>query len=319
MPARIHIVLATRNGREYLAEQIESILAQDESDWALLIRDDCSSDGTDSLIAEYEARDSRIEQLDNGGRPSGSAMANFARLLEEAARRDARYVFCCDQDDVWSPDKLTIMLTELERAERDESTPVLVHHDLAIVDEKLELREASYWQAMRIVPRDEAAAQRFLSRNEVTGCAMAFNRALLEIALPLPGEAIMHDWWLALCAAYFGRLRFTGKRLVRYRQHADNAIGAKSFWAGLAPDAAIRNWRAGNAEFAATVRQARSFLQRHRNRLSPRQLAEITDYASLLESGRLKRLQLMARSGAWRKHWLLNATLIARLLTMKNR
>jgi hypothetical protein len=47
---------------------------------------------------------------------------------------------------------------------------------------------------MQLSPADENNPQRLLSRNEVTGCAMAINRPLLEIALPIPEAAIMHDW-----------------------------------------------------------------------------------------------------------------------------
>jgi hypothetical protein len=54
------------------------------------------------------------------------------------------------------------------------------------------------------------------------------NRALLETGLPVPPEAIMHDWWLSMVASAFGRRCYLDRALIDYRQHARNAIGAKA-------------------------------------------------------------------------------------------
>jgi hypothetical protein len=65
--------------------------------------------------------------------------------------------------------------------------------------------------------------------NLVTGCTALINESLAEKALPIPESAIMHDWWLALVAAAFGKLVYLDIPLVRYRQHGSNTIGAKEF------------------------------------------------------------------------------------------
>lgn len=41
----------------YLAEAIESVLAQTRPDWRMIIVDDCSTDSTLSVAREYEDRD----------------------------------------------------------------------------------------------------------------------------------------------------------------------------------------------------------------------------------------------------------------------
>jgi len=66
-----------------------------------------------------------------------------------------------------------------------------------------------------------------LLHNTVVGCTVAINRALIDVAAPLPrGSA--HDWWLALCAASTGVIRSTGTPTVKYRQHSSQAIGARA-------------------------------------------------------------------------------------------
>jgi hypothetical protein len=46
--------------------------------------------------------------------------------------------------------------------------------------------------------------------------------------LPFPSQLENHDWWLGLCAAVCGCLDFCPEKLVRYRQHSGNAVGARN-------------------------------------------------------------------------------------------
>ena len=235
MNSEIYIVLATFNGARHLADQIESLTAQTEIQWSILIRDDASIDNTLNIIEKFKSKDRRVKVL-NSKEPGGvSASVNFSILLTEAFNRGAEYVFCCDQDDVWEFNKLHVMLKKLKRLEGKGKVPSLVHHDLAVVDESLQPIADSFIKMMQLHPSNEHNPQRLISRNEVTGCAMACNRALLEIALPISNQAVMHDWWLALCAGYFGRLAFVPEKLVKYRQHSDNTIGGKVLLARFEP------------------------------------------------------------------------------------
>ena len=102
---------------------------------------------------------------------------------------------------------------------------------------------------------------RFLTRNSVTGCATAFNRALMKIATPVPEAALMHDWWLGLIASAFGQVLTEETCLVDYRQHAGNTLGAKGFFNGLNPFTNwVAGWKRGNEEYRALFPQARALL-----------------------------------------------------------
>ena len=63
--------------------------------------------------------------------------------------------------------------------------------------------------------------------NLVTGCTAVINEELALKVLPIPDQAIMHDWWIAIAAVAYGRRLFIDQCLVRYRQHGRNTIGAK--------------------------------------------------------------------------------------------
>ena len=55
---------------------------------------------------------------------------------------------------------------------------------------------------------------------------MLINRALLELALPMPADVVMHDWWLAQLSGS-GARQYLPEPLILYRQHGRNQLGAR--------------------------------------------------------------------------------------------
>ncbi len=160
------------------------------------------------------------------------ACGNFSRLLEQA---DAPYVMFCDQDDVWLPDKIEITLAAMRELERQHGaeTPLLVHTDLMVVDERLNRLGKSLWLFQCTEPQRLTKLNRLLMQNFATGCTVMINRALRDLAVPVPAEALMYDWWLALVATAFGRVAAVEDPTVLYRQHGRNDTGATR-WSFLA-------------------------------------------------------------------------------------
>lgn len=73
----IDILMATYNGETYLREQIDSILRQSNTDWRLIIRDDCSTDSTVQIIREYQAQYPDKFVLIQADTPSGFCPEQF--------------------------------------------------------------------------------------------------------------------------------------------------------------------------------------------------------------------------------------------------
>ena len=227
-PQRVAIVMATYNGGRFIEEQIRSIQAQSYSAWILYVRDDGSSDDTIHKVLQIEREDCRVKLIRDGLGNQG-AIGNFSTLMKVALEQDADYVFFADQDDVWHHEKLARMLCAMQGLEiaHGQQMPLLVHCDLAVVDEKLQPIADSFAKYSRLSPAT-AELGVLLCQNQVTGCACAINRALLELACPVPANVLMHDWWLALLASSVGKIGFIPKSLVMYRQHAGNVLGAVS-------------------------------------------------------------------------------------------
>ena len=220
---QIFVVLATWNGAEYVAEQIESVLRQSVKEWTLLVRDDGSCDGTADIVCQYCEQDGRIEWLgDESGRlgPDG----NFERLLKTALRRGAAYVLVSDQDDVWHPEKLAEQLRLMRQIEADagRDSPSLVYSDLEVTDADLGVIHCSFNEHASPPHGEVQFLTALLQRNYIPGCSMLINRPLLELALPMPDIGIIYDHWLALCAAAAGSMQCVPQPLLKYRRHSGN-------------------------------------------------------------------------------------------------
>lgn len=97
------------NSAPYLAEAIESVLAQTFADFELLIWDDGSTDGTAEIAAAYAARDPRIVfhvHASNVG-----MVRNWNLCMEQARGKYLKFLF---GDDLLSRDALARMARELD-------------------------------------------------------------------------------------------------------------------------------------------------------------------------------------------------------------
>ncbi|TAK73905.1 MAG: glycosyltransferase family 2 protein, partial [Gammaproteobacteria bacterium] len=230
----ILILMSTYQGEQYLAAQLDSIIAQTHTQWRLLIRDDGSTDGTVDIIKRYVERDARIRLMadDLGNlKPAQS----FSVLMEKALLEKEPFICFADQDDVWREEKLSLQVKALKELEEihGENIPLLVFSDLCVVDANLSTIHPSYLKFEKLSANLVSSLQTLLIYNYVTGCAAAMNRALLALATPVPEKALMHDWWCALCAASEGKLGFIEQATLYYRQHEKNDSGSKGFYSKL--------------------------------------------------------------------------------------
>jgi glycosyltransferase involved in cell wall biosynthesis len=211
----ISVVLATYNGEKYLREQLDSIFAQDYGNIEVVASDDCSSDATVEILDEYSKKYNLSWSVNERN-------LGFIRNFEGAMlKARGEYLALCDQDDLWAPDKLSELSNLI--AEKD---ALLVYSNAELIDSEGASLNQDIWTSSRTIPEKCTSHQAFYLNNYVTGCTVMFRRELLELATPFP-VCICHDWWLAYVSSYYGRIAWTERQLVQYRQHGANAIGAR--------------------------------------------------------------------------------------------
>ena len=289
------VLLPTYNGARYLPRQLDSLRAQTFRDFAVLIQDDGSDDGT-AAIPEGLRDDPRFRFGSESGRHLG-AKGNFLSLMRQA---DTPYAALCDQDDVWLPERLEKGMAAIRKAEKElgADTPVLVHSDCIVTDEAGETIHDSFFAHQGWDP-GAVTLPRLLVQNNVTGCTSLMNRALYQSAAGHadPERIFMHDWFLAMTAAAFGRIVFIPEGLVRYRQHGRNAVGASR--RGIAGRAlqAMRSPGTAKDRIALTYEQASAFLNAYGDTLPETARDCVRNYLSTRGMPKVRRLAAVRRGG----------------------
>lgn len=220
----VSVALCTFNGALYLREQLDSLLRQTSRPTELVLSDDGSSDASVNIVTEF-ARAVGMRLVVAPTHTQLGVAQNFGLALSLCSRQ---YVALSDQDDVWLPDKLATALAAMHEGEARYGTscPLLVHSDLTVVSADLRPISSSFMRSEGLCnPSPHDALTILLTQNFATGCTMLVNRPLLECALPIPKEAVVHDWWLALVAASCGHVLYVDQPTIMYRQHESNAIG----------------------------------------------------------------------------------------------
>lgn len=102
----ISIVTPNYNCVHFIAQTIESVLAQTYKNWEMLIVDDCSTDCSYEVALEYAEKDSRIKVIRNEKNCGAAISRNKAIELAQG-----EFIAFLDSDDLWMPDKLEKQIT----------------------------------------------------------------------------------------------------------------------------------------------------------------------------------------------------------------
>lgn len=218
----IAILLATYNSEHYIREQLDSLFSQTYKDWRIVVRDDCSTDNTLNIIKEYLiSYPDKISIIDNEGKKL-YAYRNFFELL---SKTESDYYMFCDHDDVWLPNKIELSMNRMEEVEK-KGVPVIVHTDMKVVDQNLNIIHHSFWKYSKLLPEHTSFKELVLC-NSANGCTMLFNQKAKDVSLSNVNYAKMHDILLnQSVAANDGIISAIYTPTVLYRQHIDNVVGA---------------------------------------------------------------------------------------------
>ena len=303
-PLSVSVALCTHNGAAFIGAQLDSILNQTRPPTELVVSDDASTDATMQLVREridaFRAAGGELSVQLFENRPALGVAANFAQAIG-ACHGDL--VALSDQDDLWHPERLDV----IARYFADHPEVWLVHGDARRVDSAGLPLPRSLFESLRVSGGEQRhirsgdALRVLIRRNVATGATTVFRRGLVEQALPIP-EGWIHDEWLAMVAALLERVAIVPGRLIDYRQHGGNQIGATELTAQTAL-ARLREPRAERNRRLST--RANSLLERFGTdpRLAPtaveliRGKAQHEQFRAGLPAGRIGRVGPVL--GAW--------------------
>ena len=223
--AKVAILLATYQGQQYLAEQMNSFASQTHTTWEVWASDDGSTDGTRAVLEAYQRLWSFARLLIFNGPQKGFA-ANFMSLACHPEISADYYAFA-DQDDIWEKDKLAQALKWFESV--PDHIPALYCSRTRLVDQHnndiglspLFTKKPSFANAL---------VQSIGGAN-----TMLFNNAARKLIQKATNgkntkeKIVSHDWWTYLVVSGAGgQVYFDPIPTVRYRQHQKNIVGTSA-------------------------------------------------------------------------------------------
>jgi len=261
---RITALIDTYNHERYIAEAIESVLAQDfpPGEMEIVVVDDGSTDGTPEIARRYAGR-VRYIRKENGGQASA-----FNAGITEAR---GEFIAFLDADDVWLPRKIPRVVEEFER-----------HPDAGTV-----FHPSQYWcpESGRCeddhsflafcgyLPDSEDAMLRFGS---VSTSWTSLRRSVAQRILPLPESLkVFADSYLIGAAIFCAPVACVDEYLARYRQHSANLTFS------VRPDP-VRAHRS-NDSFRFAIAEMRRWLEKNGFLPSTRAAALLLERMALVE------------------------------------
>lgn len=107
---KVSVIMSTHNGERFIKEAINSVLGQTFSDFEFLIIDDCSTDLTSVILADYSQKDQRIKIISN------SENLGLTKSLNKAIQQaQGEYIARMDDDDISLPERLQKQLSFMEK------------------------------------------------------------------------------------------------------------------------------------------------------------------------------------------------------------
>ncbi len=216
---RVSVCLLTYNHERYVAQAIDSVLAQEGVDFELVISEDHSTDATRAIVDEYaERHPDRIRALPS---PRNVGMTRaFARGIE-AAR--GAYVALLDGDDYWtSPHKLRIQADYLDAHPECAicfHNVTLRYEDGAVAPHPFHTAEASHYFS-RPVPKPVSTLADVAPGNFMQTCSVMFRRGLFGDFPEWYADLAVADWPLHVLNAEHGDIGYIDETMAVYRVHA---------------------------------------------------------------------------------------------------
>ena len=289
----LDICLATYNGAPWIGDFLLSLERQTYDRWRLIVSDDGSEDGTlDIIRVFFSSKPNKLLEVRRKCVGEG-IIRNFQESLKYS---QADYVLLADQDDVWLPEKLATLLKEIQKLEDANKLPAILFSDMLVVDENLDILNNSWWNHCKASSKWALLFKNVLSQNTVPGCSVIMNRRLLDVALPIPAYAQMHDWWLLLVSVILGKVGSCPEKTMLYRRHSRAATYSETGGIVAALGRFIAGGSALREDYKKTISQGIALEETYASRMCKHDLELLQEYIESAEKNWLIRRWLLLKN-----------------------
>lgn len=209
---KVSVILALYNGRQYIEQQLDSILNQTVKPNEIIIVDDNSKQKCNDIINSYMRENNVILFLENN---ENLGVVQTFKIAASKASGDI--IFLADQDDIWEKNKISRFLEIFET--KNTNLIASAYKLIGVTGNKLNKfyikTERSHYVSFKKIIRG----------NVFPGCTMAFNKNIYKDFLELSNDCYIHDWYIAILAAQNRKFYYINESLTNYRIHNNNVIG----------------------------------------------------------------------------------------------
>lgn len=223
------VVIPSYYHEAYLEAAIGSVLGQTRSDIELIVVDDGSKDRSRRILAGL--RDCRVKVVlqENAGAHNA--------INRGMAMTRAPYISILNSDDVFTPDRLEIMVAEMQEQDADLACSWIQQMDHVGKPGPIKKGWTSQLPSWaRSLPKvkvrkSDAFVYELLRSNFIsTTSNMVISRRIYEKVGGMRNLRFAHDWDFAFRAATHGRCLMVPLTLMRYRTHGTNTISSNRSW-----------------------------------------------------------------------------------------
>lgn len=215
----ISIIIPNYNTEKYLAETIESVLAQTYKNWELLIIDDHSTDSSPQIIQKYANKYKNIRSYKTPKNSGGPATPRNIGL----DNAEGEYIAFLDSDDTWFPKRLEYHVHVMLR-ENALFTSTLRHEFHYPHEMRFEIKHTMKLKVYTF--------ERLLKKNLIDTSAVIIHKDLIGDIRFDPAQELIaiedFDFWIQILTAHSDeRIIVPQVETINYRLTGENISGAK--------------------------------------------------------------------------------------------
>jgi glycosyltransferase involved in cell wall biosynthesis len=224
----VSVIIPNYNHARFLRQRVDSVLGQTSQDFEVILLDDCSTDGSQSVLREYAA-DPRV-RMEFNEKNSGSTFKQWNKGVRLAR---GKYVWIAESDD-YADERFLERLVGVLDAEPDvtfaycRSWRICEGQPNTFADDYLDSVDARRWKSDFVTDGREECRKYFVQINPVPNAsAVVFRKTIYERAGGADESLrLCGDWKLWVSMAIKGRIAYVAEPLNYYRFHG----------------ASVRNW-----------------------------------------------------------------------------
>lgn len=216
----VSVIIPNYNHARYLKQRIDTVLAQTYRDFEVIILDDCSTDESRDVIADYGGHPYVSHVIFNDAN-SGSTFVQWQKGIELAK---GKYIWIAESDDWCEPTLLETLVVGLEGNARC----VLAYVQSCVVTGSNDIDKVSFNPNLfEYVGGRQYVGDYLVKNNSIFNASMAVfkKECYTHVSPRFAGLKFCGDWLFWIGVAQQGDVFISGKVLNYFRKHANDVTG----------------------------------------------------------------------------------------------